>query len=324
MRNKCLLCALACTSLTSLLSGGVLLFSLGVDRCITPRIIHHWPWDPATDRPALLAACLLCIGALLTVVFVVRGCFLADPAAPSSSLDAASIISRLSFWWVTPTLQVALQCGTLDAEDLPCLPESDEPVKLYERFQRSWSRSSRGPYHLLVSLYACQRHVFFQSLCAGWAFLGCMLLDPILLTHLLDEAGEAFVQQLGLMLLLALSMLLRVTMMELCYFNSARVANNMRTALVVAVFRSTVVAATSLPHASNVARSTSDGSDAGGGGGGGCSDDDGSGDHGGRDGRGGTGGSGIDGGGAHLVSTVCQPLFAQLSHCARPVHAKCR
>jgi hypothetical protein len=47
-------------------------------------------------------------------------------------------------------------------------------------------------------------------------------------------------RQLGLVILLSLSMLVRVTCMELCYFYSARAANNFRSMLLLGVFRSTV------------------------------------------------------------------------------------
>ena len=45
---------------------------------------------------------------------------------------------------------------------------------------------------------------------------------------------------LGLALLLSLSMLLRTTCMEICYFTSVRLANNARSQLIIAVFRSAI------------------------------------------------------------------------------------
>lgn len=178
----------------------------------------------------------------------------------NSSLDSASILSRLTFWWVTPTLATALRQGKLELDDLPPLPAADEPGKLSRSFESMWASVRRGPLRLLfLSSFSCQRAICVQSLVHGWIFLAAMLTDPIVLNALLDSASTAeqssgeqpdpshgkFTVQLGLVTLLSLSMFFRVTCMELCYFFSKRVANNARSVLILGVFRSTTGPGTS-------------------------------------------------------------------------------
>lgn len=230
-----------------------------------------WPYDAShqTSLSAAAALSILVAGVLLvgtTVGLSARRCC-GVPAR--AEYDRASIPSRLTFWWVTPTLSLALKNSKLDAADLPPLPASDAPIRLGRIFTRRWAAAAtRGPYRLLAECsFANQKAVFAASFCAGWAFLAAMFCDPIILNQLLSTSEEApqnatfatlaapdapppasyVLRQLALVGLSALSMLVRVTCMELCYFFSKRVANNARTTLVLAVFRSTI-----RPHAMRV------------------------------------------------------------------------
>ena len=218
------------------------------------------------------AAFYTSIGAIaVALIACVCACASSAPStAAASSFDDASIVAKLTFWWVTPTLNTALAQGKLEADDLPLLPGSDEPRRLGRIFDRVWSRGRRGPYKLLLaSSFLNQKAVFLQSFVFGWAFLAAMFADPIILNALLQSMSEAthatapppppplphhthdpaqpppsalplLVRQLGLVALAASSMLVRVTCMELCYFHSKRCANNARTTLVLGVFRSTI------------------------------------------------------------------------------------
>ncbi|CAJ1399943.1 unnamed protein product [Effrenium voratum] len=75
-------------------------------------------------------------------------------------------------------------------------------------------------------------------------FLFFMTVDPLMLRVLLDAVQNAnskqsisFVTQLCIVCALSISMLTRVTCMEICYFASCRVQNNVRSVLVHAIFR---------------------------------------------------------------------------------------
>ena len=204
-----------------------------------------WPWDDGGRRwPAFASAAA---AALLALVLLGRLCFRAAGPPDRSPLDRASFISRCTFWWVTPTLSKALRKGTLDLDDLPELPDADQPHRLAERFARITRRHGKlTPLRLLVTaVFSTQRSVFAQSFLSGWVFMSCMFLDPILLSSLLRNPAApgdttSVLSSLGLVLLLTASMFGRVTCMEQCYYHSSRTANNARAILVMAVFRASV------------------------------------------------------------------------------------
>lgn len=85
----------------------------------------------------------------------------------------------------------------------------------------------------------------------GWLFLFLMTIDPLMLQVLLQSAeghsvgsnatGASLTSQLLLIIVLSISMLTRVSAMEMCYFHSARVANNVRSVVVHAIFRKALV-----------------------------------------------------------------------------------
>jgi hypothetical protein len=242
-------------------------------RC--PVLLHNisaWAEWPA---PALEGWLLIGAAAAVLITCAVACCAAGDPDA--AELDRASWLSRISFWWVTPTLQTAKREGTLELPDLPRLAATDEPRGLMERLARAWPADGRprlGAYRLLRSiLFSTQRAVFAQAFLAGWAFCGCMLADPIILRQLLTSRQDAHAGWAGvardlvrlrdhsrlldgragvsmsaggrvcsqaLVLLLAVSMLIRVTCMEVCYFSSVRVSSNARSQLIVSLFRSAV------------------------------------------------------------------------------------
>jgi len=172
----------------------------------------------------------------------------------TSPLDRAGLFSRATFWWVMPTLKIAHAKGKLDIEDLPELARADDPGSLFRKFD-ALSREARldgGSWWPLIThaLFHTQRAVFLQSFLLGWLFLALMFLDPIILRALLNAVTPATADapdasppatlsyKFALVVALSLSMLLRVTCMEVCYFTSVRTCNNARSTLVMAIFAS--------------------------------------------------------------------------------------
>ena len=91
-----------------------------------------------------------------------------------------------------------------------------------------------------------QRPLFLYSILHGWTFLFFMTIDPLMLRVLLNgveyDAGKhaqspSVSEQFLVVGALSLSMLIRVTCMEICFFASVRVQNNVRSVLVHSIFR---------------------------------------------------------------------------------------
>jgi ABC-type multidrug transport system fused ATPase/permease subunit len=154
--------------------------------------------------------------------------------------DCAGFASMYTFWWSYPTLKLAAKNKKLEKVDLPKLPASDNVDELYRRFVILWSKKKDANL-LMLLVWSSQRKLFLYSFVHGVFFLACMFADPLILNPLLQsgstdvEAGVPW-KQLGLVALLSVSMLIRVTCMELCYFGSTRVMNNARSILVRAIF----------------------------------------------------------------------------------------
>ena len=229
---------LVVAAIAALGTGGVLVERSGVPSA--------WPWEKEEEDGRWLVFALAAAAALLLLLLLCRLC-LRSGSPERSPLDRANLLSRATFWWVTPTLSAALRKGVLDLEDLPVLPAADQPRRLAQRFVHACgTRRKLQPMALLAKvIFSSQRAVFAQSFFAGWVFMSCMFLDPILLGQLLrnppsPENPASVWPSLGLVLLLTASMLGRVTCMEQCYFHSCRASNNARTLLVMAVFRASV------------------------------------------------------------------------------------
>ena len=174
-----------------------------------------------------------------------------ESASWSAPEDAASFVSRFTFWWVTPTLRAASQISKassgkskLEEEDLPQLPRSDDPKMLFSSFASYMKRMGNvgGPSLIKLTFFSVQKSVFLYSLLSGYMFLTCMFLDPILLRRLLAGGSSVGIaSSLFYVALLTLSMMIRVACMEVCYFASTRCLNNAGSALIHAVFRKAMV-----------------------------------------------------------------------------------
>ncbi|KAJ3063303.1 hypothetical protein HDU98_000877 [Podochytrium sp. JEL0797] len=156
--------------------------------------------------------------------------------------DRASLLAYYTFWWVRPTLATANAKNSLAMTDLPSLSKFDEPKLLEDRFWVWWNRHGKAatPFQLLVALiFTIQRTVFWNSFLHGILFLTCMFADPIMLNELL-KSKDSFAYSMVLIAGLSVSMLVRVSCMEVCFYESTRVANNVRTALVLVIFKITI------------------------------------------------------------------------------------
>jgi hypothetical protein len=214
----------------------------GFDRWLTLPATWLWSRDADWAAQAVWAGTLALFPVLLAVLTASRCCAPARdvPAAGSlAELDTASLLSRLTFWWTVPTIERCRKQGTLELHDLPALAARDNPEELYRRLASACSDGQRlTAWRLLTAaMFSIQRPLFLQCLAAGWAFLGAMLLDPLLLRWLLstgqpsdgdDSAAPVLSRHLGVAALLGVNMLLRVTAMELCFFASTRFAAEQR------------------------------------------------------------------------------------------------
>lgn len=172
-----------------------------------------------------------------------------DGSTVAAAEDRANFLERCTFWWVFPSICAGNENGRLAKEDLPALPRRDSANALFRLTAAEWRSAeggrSRGSSASLVRVlcWSIQPRLFLYSFVCGWTFQLLLLIDPLLLRSLLDSTDGnkaeqlSFARQLGLILLLSVSMLARVTCMELCYFASMRVQNNVRSVLVHAIFR---------------------------------------------------------------------------------------
>ncbi|KAJ3120851.1 hypothetical protein HK100_012631 [Physocladia obscura] len=149
----------------------------------------------------------------------------------ASPYDKANIFAYYTFWWIKPTLDAANASKSLKLTQIPTLASADEPMSLNKLFKSWWEKneSKITPFKLLLGTgFIIQRRVFLTSFLNGTVFLSCMFIDPILLKELLSRR-ESFYTSLALVTGLAVSI-----------FESSRVSNNIRTALVQAIFRTTI------------------------------------------------------------------------------------
>jgi hypothetical protein len=256
----------------SVLTYAVLGASIGLARFTT------WPdqwWPVKAEFGYWLNGVLswVLVGTITSSLVVLLGIMDSKMRRPeaTSPLDQAGMLSRVTFWWVMPTLRTAHAKGKLDLEDLPEIPAADEPGSLHRKFAANCSKQKlkEGAWWGLITnaLFHNQRAVFLQSFFLGWLFLALMFLDPIILNALLSsvassssahlpaspspsppaEEGEAIPAisaevwyRFALVFALSASMLVRVSCMEMCYFTSVRACNNARSTLVLAIFSFTL------------------------------------------------------------------------------------
>jgi hypothetical protein len=219
-----------------------------IARTLTAAVIAHLSvaaWQLGLKWPPHLRACthqmcggLACATIALSILISWLLAELYNIERSGSPEDSAGLVSTYTFWWVTPTLRKANNQGKLKPDDLPQLPTHDRASCLKKRFSEVWLDVDRTRSLLVTLLYGIQKRVLISTLLHGWAFLGLMFLDPLVLKRLLDAADDARQthRNYGYALFLAVSMFLRVACMEVCFFGSVRVMNNARTAVAPAVF----------------------------------------------------------------------------------------
>jgi hypothetical protein len=224
-------------------------------RTLTAAVIAHLSiaaWQLGLQWPPHVRACtssfhdcrgLACATIALSIFisWLLAELCLVAPRTGSPE-DRAGLVSTYTFWWVTPTLRRANAQGSLKPDDLPSLPTHDRASHLKARFCEIWLDVNKKRSLLVTLLYSIQKRVLISTLLHGWAFLGLMFLDPIVLKKLLDAADneQQTERNYGYALFLAVSMFMRVSSMEVCFFGSVRVMNNARTAVAPAVFAKTL------------------------------------------------------------------------------------
>jgi hypothetical protein len=206
------------------------------------RIFSGDYWTAGLISYSMLTVEILVVSILL-IRFIGRPIF-RNSSILKSPLDKASFISIATFWWIRPTL-ISSQSRTLELEDLPVLAAADQPDGLNLRLSSYCITENYSAFLLMVRvIFSIQPGVFLWSFFSGWLFLSAMFLDPILLRMLLTSTGSGagertnftatlgssaennitntddgrwradLAQQLGLVLLLSASMMIRVTFME--------------------------------------------------------------------------------------------------------------
>jgi len=180
--------------------------------------------DPSRAHPLLLA--------LLTNAW---------GASPLQS-DAFSLYS---FGFVWPTLERARVNIGIELGDLPPLPNLDSPLVLYSKLEAILdSASPLGGFALLDSV--CRRiqpGTFWTSMLHGWTFLILMTIDPLLLHALLStDPGSNRERDVILVCLLSVSMFVRVSCMEVCFYYSVRCMSAARSATLMAAINKSLSA----------------------------------------------------------------------------------
>ena len=219
----------------SCLRGFAVLLAIGA-ACACGYVYETHGLSGILGSPKLFAA-FSGLGALSVLLGFLALCSIPGRRFAASELDRASVLSRCVFGWVHPTLSKANKLGSLTLGHLPLLAEADTPLVLYNRFMGSIPKGHQNrrttASELMWALFvSSQRGLFWQCCCCGWVFLMAVFADPNLLHILLSsapskpgnksatptaaESSPPFVsvellRNLGLAVMLSLSMLLRTT-----------------------------------------------------------------------------------------------------------------
>lgn len=110
----------------------------------------------------------------------------------------SSVMSRLTFWWITPLLSKGYRAKTLGPEDLPHLERSDQPPVAHAAFRREWARTvaraapaarakGRGGHMVLGALIRANWVTFVACGLVLVASTVLQLTIPVVLNRLLDH-----------------------------------------------------------------------------------------------------------------------------------------
>ena len=110
----------------------------------------------------------------------------------------ASVMSRLTFWWITPLLSQGYRAKTLAQEDLPHLERCDQPPVAHAAFRREWGRTvsraspaarakGRGGHMVLGALMRTNWVTFVACGLVLAVSTVLQLMIPVVLNRLLDH-----------------------------------------------------------------------------------------------------------------------------------------
>ena len=76
-----------------------------------------------------------CFGGAAPLLLLGTACLMPLGQREAPELDRARLLSRATFWWVTPTLDAAGRKGRLELDDMPRISAADEPHHLARRLE---------------------------------------------------------------------------------------------------------------------------------------------------------------------------------------------
>jgi ABC-type multidrug transport system fused ATPase/permease subunit len=121
----------------------------------------------------------------------------------------ASIVSRLTFWWITPLLSEGYNAKTLGAEHLPHLEHFDQPPITHQAFRREWTKrvedarsrgqplKPQGGWLILRVLLAAHWRTFLACGAVLSLATGLQLAVPVVLNRLLAHIDAGLVAEGG-------------------------------------------------------------------------------------------------------------------------------
>jgi ATP-binding cassette subfamily C (CFTR/MRP) protein 1 len=145
------------------------------------------------------------------------------------------IIQYYTFYWIYPTIKKQ----HVDVQDLPPLPTQQHPKHVHVLFENMLPNTGMKLLDTLIRRIQPGR--FWFTMLHGFTFLVCMTMDPLLIHWLLSSSpSSSKLHDIGLVIILFISMLIRVSCMEVCFFNSVVIMATARSAIVMSVFKHTL------------------------------------------------------------------------------------
>ena len=181
-----------------------------------------------------------------------------DPAVRHASdpMDASSWLSRLTFGWLSPLLERGNTKRRLDLDDLRDLPlpHDDSTAHVMDQFRRSWAEevqrtSSKGSVPTLARVLWNAYYIDFCN--AGilklihdiFQFVGPQVLKGLIIY--IRTPNAPMWHGIGLTLIVAAAQIIMSITLRHYYFTCYRVGLRIRTAVITAIYRKSLVVAPS-------------------------------------------------------------------------------
>ncbi|KAH7865402.1 hypothetical protein Vadar_006149 [Vaccinium darrowii] len=165
-----------------------------------------------------------------------------EPEAKRSRLGQDSFLSKLTFSWINPLLQLGYS-KILALEDIPSLVPEDESVLAYEKFTRAWdliqSSNNTGNLVIWALVKVHMKEMVYVGICAFLRALSAVV-SPLLLYAFVNYSNrktESTQQGLYLVACLVAVKVVESLTQRHFLFTSRRTGMKMRSALMVAVYR---------------------------------------------------------------------------------------